>query len=69
MQYNYNYIKNKHKSQKNLVFSKISFAFNTFNNLQLHGKRKKIYKYSYNLNMQFENKVFGIQGYLLLNYY
>ena len=26
-------------------------------------------KYFNNFNMQFENKVFGIQGYLLLNYY
>ena len=26
-------------------------------------------KYYNNFNMQFENKVFGIQGHLLLNYY
>ena len=66
-QYNFKDIKNKHKNQKNLVFSNISFGFNK---LQLHGKRKKIYKKYYNnFNMRFENKVFGIQAYLLLNYY
>jgi len=30
---------------------------------------KKYKKYYNNFNKQFENKVFGIQGYLLLNYY
>ena len=30
---------------------------------------KKNIKYYNNFNMQFENKIFGIQGYLILNYY